>query len=78
MKDKSKPPNIGSKITGRIVISNDKQEATETKVTTNKDETTIEAITTTMEETTKVMAQTKEKSTRKSTRFYGYLLGADW
>ncbi|GFZ39571.1 hypothetical protein [Bacteroides nordii] len=78
MKDKSKPPNTGSKITGRIVISNDKQEATETKATTDKDETTTEAITTTTEETTKVTAQTKEKSTRKSARFYGYLLGADW
>lgn len=71
MKDKSKPPNTGSKITGRIVISNDKQEATETKATTDKDETTTEAITTTTEETTKVTAQTKKKVPENQLVFMG-------
>lgn len=75
MKDKSKPPNTGSKITGRIVISNDKQEATETKATTDKDETTTEAITMTTEETTKVTAQTKEKKYPKISSFLWVLIG---
>lgn len=75
LKDKSKPPNIKSMITGRIVISDDKQEAAETKATANKDETTTETTTTTAEEATKVAAQTKEKTYPKNNPFLWVLVG---
>lgn len=75
LKDKSKPPNVKSKITGRIVINGDKQETTEAKVTTNKDEITTEATTTTTEEDTKVTAQTKEKKYPKISPFLWVLIG---
>lgn len=75
LKDKSKPPNIKSKTTGRIVINGDKQETTEAKATTNKDETTTEATTTTTEEATKVTAQSKEKKYPKISPFLWVLIG---
>lgn len=75
LKDKSKPPNIKSKIIGRIVINGDKQETTETKAATNKNEATTEATTTTTEEDTKVTVQTKEKKSPKISPFLWVLIG---
>lgn len=75
LKDKSKPPNVKSKITGRIVINGDKQETTEAKATTNKDETTTEATTTTTEEDTKVTAQSQEKKRPKISPILWLLIG---
>lgn len=75
LKDKSKPPNIKSKIIGRILINGDKQETTETKAATNKNEATTEATTTTTEEDTKVTVQTKEKKSPKISPFLWVLIG---
>ena len=75
LKDKSKPPNVKSKITGRIVINGDKQETTKAKAATNKDEAMTEATTTTTEEDTKVTAQTKEKKYPKISPFLWVLIG---
>ena len=77
LKDKSKPPNVKSKITGRIVINGDKQETIKAKAATNKDEAMTEATTTTTEEDTKVTAQTKEKKYPKISPFLWVLIGAD-
>lgn len=75
LKDKSKPPNVKSKTTGRIVINGDKQETTETKAATNKKEATTEATTTTTEEDTQVTVQTKEKKYPKISPFLWVLIG---
>ena len=75
LKDKSKPPNVKSKITGRIVINGDKQETIKAKAATNKDEAMTEATTTTTEEDTKVTAQTKEKKYPKISPFLWVLIG---
>lgn len=75
LKDKSKPPNIKSKTTGRIVINGDKQEMTETKEVTNKDEATTDATATTKEEDTKETTQVKEKKYPKITPFLWVLIG---
>lgn len=75
LKDKSKPPNVKSKTTGRIVIDGDKQETTETKEVTNKDEATTDATATTKEEGTKETTQVKEKKYPKITPFLWVLIG---
>ena len=75
LKDKSKPPNIKSKIIGRILINGDKQETTETNAATNKNDATTEATTTTTEEDTKVTVQTKEKKSPKISPFLWVLIG---
>lgn len=75
LKDKSKPPNVKSKTTGRIVINGDKQETTETKEVTNKDEATTDATATTKEEGTKETTQVKEKKYPKITPFLWVLIG---
>lgn len=75
LKDKSKPPNVKSKTTGRIVINGDKQETTETKEVTNKDEATTDATATTKEEDTKETTQVKEKKYPKITPFLWVLIG---
>lgn len=75
LKDKSKPPNVKSKTTGRIVINGDKQETTETKEVTNKDEATTDTTATTKEEDTKETAQVKEKKYPKINPFLWVLIG---
>lgn len=75
LNDKSKPPNIKSETSGRIVINGDTQETSDIKAAANKDETTTEAIITTTEEATKATSQTKEKKYPKISPFLWVLIG---
>lgn len=75
LKDKSKPPNVKSETTGRIIINGDTQETTETMATTDKDETTTEATITTTEEDIKATTQSQEKKRPKVSPILWVLIG---
>lgn len=75
LKDKSKPPNVKSETTGRIIINGDMQEITGTKAATDKGETTTEATITTTEENTKIKAQSQEKKRPKISPILWVLIG---
>lgn len=70
-----KPPNVKSLTTGRIVINGDKQETTETNVTTATETEVTETQKTTAEAETKETAQTEEEKYPKTNPFLWVLSG---
>lgn len=70
-----KPPNVKSITTGRIVINGDKQETTETSITTATETEVTETQKTTAEAETKETAQTEEKKYPKTNPFLWVLSG---
>lgn len=70
-----KPPNVKSLTTGRIVINGDKQKTTETNVTTATETEVTESRRRRRKRKQKKPRRPKKKSTRKRTRFFGYLTG---
>lgn len=70
-----KPPNVKSMTIGRIVINGDKQETTETNVTTATETEVTETQKTTAEAETKETAQTEEEKYPKTNPFLWVLSG---
>jgi len=70
-----KPPNVKSLTTGRIVINGDKQETTETNITTSTETEVTETQKTKAEAETKETAQTEEEKYPKMNPFLWVLSG---
>lgn len=70
-----KPPNVKSLTTGRIVINGDKQKTTETSVTTLRKRKLPKRRRRRRKRKQRKPRRPKKKSTRKRTRFFGYLAG---